>query len=310
MRSSERIADQQLGPVDRLGEEVVGARVERRLVRPEIAERRQEEDRRVAAAGQRADAAAGLEAVHARHDDVEQHQVGAPLLEAGQPALAAVGQDGAVAGRQQVPLGDLAVLEVVVDDQDGLARDSADTANLRRRRGGRRRPQVGLDRRAEGARVDRLAEIALKAAAQQALAIAGHGQRGHGDDRQIDQLGALAHLAITASPPPPGIVHVQQQQIEALVIEHQARLVDVGGLDHLVTAQLEDVVQQQAIERVVLDDQDAGPNRLAVPGPLRLVVRRHSCAPPVPAGATLRSADDRWNLRRRLPHRIRRRSSR
>ena len=53
----------------------------------EIAERGQEQDRRVAADGERADPAAGLEAVHPRHQHVEQDQVGPLLVEQRQRLL-------------------------------------------------------------------------------------------------------------------------------------------------------------------------------------------------------------------------------
>ena len=118
MRSNERTRMSSSVRLIGLVEEVVGARIERLLVRAEIAQRRQEQDRRVADDGQHAHLAAGLEAVHPRHQHVQQHQVGAVLLDQLQRLRAAFGLDRVVARGGEVPLGDLPVGEVVVDDED------------------------------------------------------------------------------------------------------------------------------------------------------------------------------------------------
>ena len=69
--------DAKLGFVDRLGDEVVGARLDR--AQPIVAARHRghHDHRHVAGVGILPDAPADLVAVHARHDDVEQHEVGA-----------------------------------------------------------------------------------------------------------------------------------------------------------------------------------------------------------------------------------------
>ena len=91
-------------------------------------------------------------------------------------------------------------------------------------------------------------------------------------------VGALAHLADHRLAAAARDLHVEQQEIEPRGVERAPRLVDGGRLDDLVAAQLEEVVQQQPVERVVLDDQDPGAPRSLRCGPLRLIVRRHVVA--------------------------------
>ena len=63
--------------VDRLGEEIVGAGLEPLHLVRRLVERRDHDHRHVHGPGRALDAAADLEAVHARHHDVEQHHVDA-----------------------------------------------------------------------------------------------------------------------------------------------------------------------------------------------------------------------------------------
>ena len=69
--------------------------------------------------------------------------------------------------------------------------------------------------------------------------------------------GRLLHLADDRLAAAARDLHVEQQQVRAHRGQHRARLVHRRRLEHLVTAQLQDVVDQQPIERVVLDDEDA-----------------------------------------------------
>src|SRR5262245_29528883 len=120
------------------------------------------------------------------------------------------------------------------------------------------RLEIGLDGGAERARVDRLRQVALESDAEQALAIAWHRQRGDGDNRKIVQVVPLADLADDRLAATARDLHVEQQEIGTQRRQRVARLVNRRRLQHLVPAQLENVVNQQTIERVVLDDQDAG----------------------------------------------------
>src|SRR5580692_2004119 len=104
-----------------------------------------------------------------------------------------------------------------------------------------------LDDGAEGAGVDRLREVALKAAAEQPLPIARHGQRGHGDDGDLGELGAGPRVPNHRLGAPPRNLDVEQQQIEPPGVEGAPGLVDGRRLHHLVPAQLEEIVQQHAI---------------------------------------------------------------
>ena len=55
-------------------------------------------------------------------------------------------------------------------------------------------------------------------------------------------------------------LNVQQQQIEPAGVQGTPGFVDCRRLHHLVTAQLDEIVQQQPIEGVVLHDQDTRPH--------------------------------------------------
>ena len=112
-------ADQKLGSVEGLGQKIVGARFQRRPVGLEVAERGEKQHRDVAPLGQRSDPPAGLVAVHPGHEDVEQDQIGPQGGEQRQGFGPPLGQKDRVPGADQVSLGDLPILEVVVDHQDG-----------------------------------------------------------------------------------------------------------------------------------------------------------------------------------------------
>ena len=82
-------AREQRGIVDRLGEEIVGAGIEPRDAVGRLVERGDHHDRHMGGLGIGLDAAADFEAVHARHHDVEQDDVGLVLLHALERFLAA-----------------------------------------------------------------------------------------------------------------------------------------------------------------------------------------------------------------------------
>jgi hypothetical protein len=68
--------------------------------------------------GIRLEAAHHLDAVELRHHDVEEHEVGRGLPDAGQRLLAVAGDDDVVPVRRQPPREHVPVLSRVVDDED------------------------------------------------------------------------------------------------------------------------------------------------------------------------------------------------
>src|SRR5450631_966171 len=112
-----------------------------------------------------------------------------------------------------------------------------------------------LDDSPEGARVDRLREVALEPAAEEPLPIARHRQGGHGDDGGLGELGPRPRVSNHGFGAAAGNLDVQQQQIEPAGVERAPGLVDRRRFHHLVAAQLQEIVQQQPVERVVLDDE-------------------------------------------------------
>ena len=110
-------AQQQLEPLDRLGEQVVRSRILGLRVDGQLVQRGEKHDRHAGAAGERTDAPAGLEPVDPRHHDVEQDEIDVVRLELLE-CLLAVGRvvDGE-ARRLEVAAGDGAVACVVVDDE-------------------------------------------------------------------------------------------------------------------------------------------------------------------------------------------------
>ena len=81
-------AREQRRVVDRLREKIVRARVEARHAVGRLVERRDHHDGNMRGLGIGLDAAADFEAVHARHHDVEQHDIRRVLLDLGERFLA------------------------------------------------------------------------------------------------------------------------------------------------------------------------------------------------------------------------------
>ena len=109
-------ARDQLDAVDRLGDVVGGAGDEGVGQAVHVVERRHHDDGEIDVARIVADARAGLDAVHLRHDDVEQHEVDggrarrwrARRRESRAPPSRACRDHIVVAGRQQRPFGQIA----------------------------------------------------------------------------------------------------------------------------------------------------------------------------------------------------------
>ena len=66
----------------------------------------------------------------------------------------------------------------------------------------------------------------------------------------------------------PRNLHVEQQQIRPISGQHRERLVHIRGLQHLVASEHQQVVDEEPIEPVVLDDQNAGRGDRALGRPI------------------------------------------
>ena len=86
--------------VHRLRQEVVGARLQAGLAIGPIAERRDQQHRQQVGAGRSLDLPADIEAAHARHHHVQDHQVDAPLGQHRQRRGAVLGLAHVVVFRQ------------------------------------------------------------------------------------------------------------------------------------------------------------------------------------------------------------------
>ena len=139
-RPDERLdPQQQLGPVEWFRQQVVAARLERRYGRLAIAERGQEQHRRLRHPRRRADPPAGLEPAEPRHEHVEHDQIHALPGESLERLLAAGHRDHLVARRLEVSGRDQPVLRRVVDHEHAIrgahgrtpVRVSTSTQNVR-----------------------------------------------------------------------------------------------------------------------------------------------------------------------------------
>jgi hypothetical protein len=117
-------AREQLGRAERLRDVVVGARLERADLLELVVVRADHHDRQV---GQLADALEHLPAVEAGQPDVEDHDVGAPLVQRPQAVLAARGLRDARAGHLEDPAEQRPDRLVVVDDEHFGAIQAAHT---------------------------------------------------------------------------------------------------------------------------------------------------------------------------------------
>ena len=115
-----RGTDAELGLVDRLGDEVVGAGFDRKQAVLPRRLRRDHDHRHIAAVGIPADAAAHFEAIHRRHHHVEQHEVDVQA-QFGEPLDAVARRLGLVSERTHQRGRDLPGHFVIVDDEDAPA---------------------------------------------------------------------------------------------------------------------------------------------------------------------------------------------
>ncbi len=173
MRSSEREPGEQLGALERLVEEVVGAGLEPAHLALDVGERGEQDDRHEAGRAPRLEPAADLEAVETRHHEVEQDGVRQLALDRRQ-RLGAVAREG--------------------DVEALLARGSAPSSSRFSGWSSTARMRVGsltaaLRARAAAIstkslpRVDRLRDVGVAAGGEEALAVALHGVGGDRDDR-------------------------------------------------------------------------------------------------------------------------------
>ena len=118
----EEVADAQddLGRVERLVDEVLGAHREGALLQMGVGVRRDEDDGQVAVGGQqRRELVEHPEAIEVGHVEVEQDQVGTMLLEQRARLLRVRGRDDALeSGAPQQPVDDVDVLDLIVNGED------------------------------------------------------------------------------------------------------------------------------------------------------------------------------------------------
>src|SRR5712691_6029034 len=117
--------------------------------------------------------------------------------------------------------------------------------------------EVALHVGAEGARVDRLAQVPVEAKREQPLPIAAHRERGDGDDRQVAHGRVAAQLAQQLLAAAARDLDVEQHHVHRLPAQLDPSLVHAFRLDHLVAAVPQDVADQPPVERVVLHHQEA-----------------------------------------------------
>jgi hypothetical protein len=110
---------QHLFGLDRLGDVVGGADAQAGHLLRHVAERRQEDDDRLAGLRARLERTADLEAVHLRHHHVEQDQIGVRLGRDVEGRLAAARRQDAVTAGLQRPDQHLQVDGAIVHHQDG-----------------------------------------------------------------------------------------------------------------------------------------------------------------------------------------------
>ena len=126
-------ARHQLARLERLGHVVDRAGFETLEAIGEVGERRQHHHRRQSIAGQLAEAARQLEAVHARHVDVGDEEIGHVLLRHAQRRQAVAGEHHAIFGCEQRADG-VGEARIVLRDEDGRARRARRFEHARQRR--------------------------------------------------------------------------------------------------------------------------------------------------------------------------------
>jgi hypothetical protein len=144
---------------------------------------------------------------------------------------------------------ELSVQHMVVDDQD--RRDVVLIA-------GRHLPrQKRLDLRHESVGLDRLADVAVETGRQQLFAVAHHGQRRHGQCRNILQFRVLLQLRHHAIAIEFGQVHVADDQVRHFAARGFHAFLAIMGKQRLVAEGAEQVHHQLHVGGIVFDDEDA-----------------------------------------------------
>jgi len=130
---------------------------------------------------------------------------------------------------------------------------------------GRRFGQQPGDARQQLALVDGLGEIVVHAEPDIALAVSDHGVGGEGDDRYARIGGAAVADA------PYGFaavhhrhMHIKENDIEGLPLKRFERLDAVARLDDGQALRLEEQLDHLAVDRVVVDQKNAGAAQAAV----------------------------------------------
>ena len=163
--------------VDRLGQEIVGARIESDDPVARLVQRGDHDDRDMGDLGVGLDAAADFKTVHAGHHHVQQHDIGQFRGNAGQRLLAAARrQDFEIFGRQ-LRFQQLDVGEDIVDDQNPCGHEGLSCASTEE-------AAHGFE---EARHRNRLGDIGLAAALADDLLVALHGEGGDRDHRNRAQ---------------------------------------------------------------------------------------------------------------------------
>jgi hypothetical protein len=104
----------------------------------------------------------------------------------------------------------------------------------------------------------RLREVVVHACRQALVPIAGHGVRGHRDNRDMGTSSLLlrADGGCRLTSPHHGHLHIHQDQIKRLLFRGRERRLAVGGDDHRVALFLEHPDRQPLIHHVSFRQQD------------------------------------------------------
>src|SRR5579883_924690 len=137
-------------------------------------------------------------------------------------------------------------VRIVVDDQ------------YRRHRSPLRRGNVRFDLRYEALRLDRLGDIPVEAGGDDALAIAGHRQRRHGDERNPFQTRVVAYRTRELVSVDAGHQNVGQNEVVLAAQRGLQRSRCVRETLRVVAEGPQQIEHQIEICLIVVDDEDAG----------------------------------------------------
>jgi hypothetical protein len=240
-------AGQELGLVDGLAQEVVGARLDPLHTLLGGIERRHHDDRQHRRCGVLPDLAADVVAAHPRHHDVEQHDPRPVFLDLGERLGAVRGGDDVVSLDRQEVGEQLHVDGHVVDHQDLLGHASLPRG-------------VPVERLADHVHelphLDRLGLVPVEPGGQDLLAVLRHGRRGHRDHRDRAGRRIRPQLAEGGDAVDPRKLDVHQDERGPALFREPDAVFPGARLDRLIPGVSKHVAHQLEVLLVVLDDQD------------------------------------------------------